>query len=79
MNYGASLSGIRQFFSRNLVRLSPSLTLPKIYPKSDNAKLQLPFDWADNDFFLLLQEIFGRYMAIISASMGKRCGRWDHQ
>ena len=34
--------GIRQFFSRNLVKLTPCLTPPRIYPKSDKAKLKLP-------------------------------------
>ena len=30
-------------------------------------------------FFLLRQEIFGRYRVIISEWMGKRCWPWDHQ
>ena len=30
-------------------------------------------------FFLLRQEIFGRYMVIISEWMGKICWPWDHQ
>ena len=50
---GAPLSGIRQFFSRNLVKLTPCLTPPRIYPKSDKAKLKLPWpcNWADDEFF----------------------------
>ena len=35
--------------------------------------------WLKMSFFLLRQEIFGRYMAIISEWMGKRCWPWDHQ
>ena len=34
----APLSGIRQFFSRNLVKFTPCLTPPRIYPKSNKAK-----------------------------------------
>ena len=73
----APLSGIRQFFSRNLVKLTPCLTPPRIYPKSNKAR-KLPFNKADDELFLLRQEIFGRYMAIISEWMGKRCWPWDH-
>ena len=48
---GAPVSGTRQFFSRNLVKLTPCLTPSRIYPKSDKAKLRLPFNQADYDFF----------------------------
>ena len=47
----APLSGIRQFFSRNLVKFTPCLTPPRIYPTSDKAKLKLPFNLADDEFF----------------------------
>ena len=40
----APLSGIRQFFSCNLVKFTPCLTPPRIYTKSDKAKLKLPFN-----------------------------------
>ena len=70
----APLSGIRQFFSRNLVKFTPCFTPSRIYPKSNKA-IQLGRRWTS----LLRQEIFGRYMAIISACMGKRCWPWDHQ
>ena len=63
------------FFSRNLIKLTPCLTPPRIYPKS----VKVPFDLADDDLFLLRQQIFGRFMAIISAWMGKGCWPWDHQ
>ena len=46
----APLSGIRQFFSRNLVKFT-CVTPPRIYPKSDKAKLKLPFNQADDEFF----------------------------
>ena len=39
------------FFSRNLVKLTPCLTPPRIYPKSNKAKLKLPFNWADDELF----------------------------
>ena len=47
----ARLSGIRQFFSRNLVEFTPCLTPPRIYPKSNKAKLKLPFNKADDELF----------------------------
>ena len=47
----APLSGIWQVFSRNLVKFTPCLTPSRIYPKSDKAKLKLPFNEADDEFF----------------------------
>ena len=47
----------------------PSLTRPNW------RSIQLGWRWT----FWLRQEIFGRYMAIISEWMGKRCWPWDHQ
>ena len=39
------MSGVRQFFSRNLIKLTPCLRPPRIYPKSDKAKLKLRLNW----------------------------------
>ena len=44
LKFDAHVSGIRQFFPRNLVKLTPCLRPPRIYPKSDKAKLKLPFN-----------------------------------
>ena len=52
-------------------------TSEAVYPKSNKAR-KLPFNKADDELFLLRQEIFGRYMAIISEWMGERCWPWDH-
>ena len=57
----APLSGIRQFFSRNLVKFTPCLTPPRIYTKSDKAKLKLPFNWADDEFFFYFGRPFRRH------------------
>ena len=65
-------------FSRNLVKFTPCLTPPRIYPsrtRPKQASIQLGWRW----IFLLRQEIFGRYMAILGEWMGKRCWPSDHQ
>ena len=49
--------------------------LSEVWQGQIEASIQLGWRW----IFLLRQEIFGRYMAIISEWMGKRCWPWDHQ
>ena len=73
----APLSRIRQFFSRNLVKFTPCLTPPRIYLTRPNWSFHST--GLTMSFFLLRQEIFGRYMVIFSERMGKRCWPWDHQ
>ena len=50
--------------------------LSEVWQGQIEASIQLGWRWG---FFLLRQEIFGRYMVIISEWVGKRCWPWDHQ
>ena len=56
------MSGIRQFFSRNLVKLTPCFRPPRIYPKSDKAKLKLPFNGLTMNF--LLRQAHGHHQCM---------------